>query len=429
MKLKIFLFGLVSGWFWRVTPAVGQPATLSLSEAYALLESRYPDLQKAAVLEQVYANELTQLDIARRPMLFLKAEGRLQSESTHLDKGGAPTPFEIDQPLVFAKPYLEGRYLLYDGGRTEARKSVKKAQLAADLAETEVTRFSIRERINQLFTQIEVVREQSKLLDLSLENLAARKAQVVAAVEEGVRVEGDIIQMDIRILEWEARKKDLAAQMEALLQTLSYWTGRPISDPAQLVWPDLPAPDSIPPLRRPEQDWFGAQRRSVLAQSDLVEVQTRPTLAIFGQAGFGYPNPLNILDNNFSPYALAGVQFEWQIYDWKKKETDREWLTLKARQLDLAAATFDFNLESQKAQYLAEIHRLEAQIEEDQTLADLRKKLLDQVSAQLDEGVVTVSEYLDQATAELAARQQLTVHRANLRARQLAFWSLRGAFF
>ena len=77
-----------------------QRSSLSLNEAYALLEDRYPLLQNEAVIAQIFQKEMKKLDISQRPDLYWKADGRLQSESTSLDAEGGMLPFEIDQPLV-----------------------------------------------------------------------------------------------------------------------------------------------------------------------------------------------------------------------------------------------------------------------------------------------------------------------------------------
>ena len=71
----------------------------------------------------------TQLDIAKKPTIFLKADARIQSESTQLDSEGATLPFDINQPLFSVKPYLEAQYLILDGGINDVQKKLKEVQL------------------------------------------------------------------------------------------------------------------------------------------------------------------------------------------------------------------------------------------------------------------------------------------------------------
>lgn len=77
---------------------------LSLLEAYDLLEKRYPILKNEAILDAIYHKELEQLDKARMPSLYWKADGQIQTGSVSLDTDeGVMLPFEINQPIFNAK--------------------------------------------------------------------------------------------------------------------------------------------------------------------------------------------------------------------------------------------------------------------------------------------------------------------------------------
>lgn len=408
----------------------GQPKTaLSLLEAYELLENRYPALNNADILDEIYAKELDQLDRSRLPRLYLKADGRLQSESTQLDAPeGAMLPFEINQPLVALKTYAEAQYNILDGGTTEAQKKLKQAILKAEQQNIAVDRFALRKRIDQLFVQTIMLREQSKLFDLSLEDIKARKAIISAGIEYGTILESERIKLEVKELELNVQKDNLAFRLSGLLNTLAQLLDVELAPEVILHFPNLASPVTIPPLNRPEQQLFQVQSEAILAQSDWIEAQGQAKLSAYTQAGVGYPNPLNILDNNIAPFGIIGAQFSWQITDWKKSETDKELLHLHAQKLHHAKETFEFNLKAKEANFLAEINRLQNQIEQDKTLAQLQSKLLQQLSAQLDEGVITSTEYVLQVNAELKARQNLLIHETELFKTQLEFWSERGGF-
>ncbi|MEM8909991.1 MAG: hypothetical protein AAGD05_19230, partial [Bacteroidota bacterium] len=116
------------------------------------------------------------------------------------------------------------------------------------------------------------------------------------------------------------------------------------------------------------------------------------------------------------------------IADWKKSSLEKEILSLQAQQLQHTEATFDFNMDAQVANYQAEIQRLQAQLVHDQKIVQLQADLLEQLAAQLDEGVITSVDYLSQVNAELTARQNLLIHQTQLHQTQLEFWNERGAF-
>mgnify|MGYP001428760660 CR=1 FL=1 len=408
-------------------PAFGQiRSQMSLQEGYELLENNYPALKNAGIEQEVLALSLAQLRRDRLPSIDFATEGRYQSQSVQLETEGTPLPFAIDQPLYSVKSYVEARYLLWDGGMNAAQRTLKEAQLAADQQQIEVSRYGLRQRINQLFLHILLLREQAQRFALSLADLEARKAAVAAGVQQGAVLPGELAQLEVRKLELQAQQADLTHRESGLIATLAQLTGTPLAEDVALTFPDLPEPAQIPVLKRPEQELFALQRRAILAQADLITAGRRPKLSLFAQAGAGAPNPLNLLDSGFAPFGLVGAGFTWKITDWKKAQTDRDLLALQAQKVSNQQATFDFNVESQAANYLAALRRLRAQIASDEEIARLQGEILAQAAAQLDAGTLTAHEYVNHVNAELRARQNLAIHKTELLQVQLECWNERG---
>ncbi|MFK7770813.1 MAG: TolC family protein [Saprospiraceae bacterium] len=424
-KINYFL-----GMFLLMTTlSFGQTKTeLSLLEAYSLLEKNYPILQNSGLLEQIYQKDLEQLDIAKKPKLFVKADGRIQSQSVSLVSDNPMIPLEIDQSIWSLKTYAEAQYLILDGGLNDVQRKIKSVKLKADLQNIEVDRFALRERINHLFFGITLLREQSKLFDISLKDLEARKEQVAAGLEMGVLLESELIKIKVKELEIKSMQDNVGFQVEGLVKTLTILLGEEISNEVKLNFPALSSPAEIPNLNRPELEYFKLQREAILAQSDLIDVHKKPQLSAYAQAGIGYPNPLNFLSNKIAPYGILGIQMNWQITDWNKSQVDKDILSLQSQQLIHAEETFNFNLDSKKAQYQSDVNRLLYQIQQDEKIANLQAEILKQLAAQLDEGVITSSEYITQVNAELLSRQNLLIHQTELSKVQVEFWSERGGF-
>lgn len=424
LLLALFLpAGMVEG------QAPGGPAIkrLSLPEAYEMLELRYPSLQNAPLLASIHEKEGDKISQARLPVIYLKADGRAQTQSTQLTvPEGASLPFEINQPLVSAKAYVEAQYVILDGGMGRASREVLDAQFLADLQGLEVERYSLRDRVNQLALGILLLQEQDRLFELSLADIAARKEAVAAGVAQGLLLESELVRMEVRELEIAAQRDNLRAKRKGFAQSLSYLLGREVSVGVRFDFPEMPDPIAVPALDRPEQRLFQLQKEALVANTKLFDAARRPKLSAYAQAGTGYPNPLNILDNNVAPFGLVGAQFSFQLTDWRKSRTEKESLGLRAQQIDNVRKTFEFNLQSQEANYLAEVDRLQGQIILDQRIAVLQAQVLAQLSAQLDEGVITSSDYLEQVNAELRARQNLLIHETELLQVQLDFWNQRG---
>jgi outer membrane protein TolC len=400
--------------------------TLSLTDAYQMLEANYPTLRNAALNDQILRAELDILSLERKPTLNLVGSASLQSETIGFD-GGENAPINIDIPLYNARAYGEVNYIISDGGRLDARKAIKAAEGKLGNQQLEVEKFSRRRRINQLFLGILLNRERVNLFETTLADIAERKSTVAAAVELGAALESQILQLSVREVEIEAQRDDVEGAIARLVANLATLTGQELSVDVDLDLPTLPGPKTITTIVRPELERFQLQRASIMANETMIEADTKPVISAFGQIGLGVPNPLNVFDSGISPYAIGGVNFRWKFKDWGKSEKQRELLQLRTAQLDNQQETFLFNLNAGNEAYLADIERLNRQIEQGRKIAGLQAEILTQLAAQLDNGVITATNYLTQANAELRARQALQIDETRLIELQLNFLNERGS--
>ena len=401
--------------------------SLLLDDAYALLEGNYAVLQNAGLNDRILQTELDILDLQRKPSLYLKGAATLQSEVTKLE-GAENLPISLDLPLYNVRAYGEINYSLHDGGRLAARKKVTRAEGELANQQLELERFALRERVNQLFLGVLLHRERVMLYETTLLDISVRKASIEAAVLEGVVLESELLQLQVREIEIKAERDNVQGQITRLLANLSTLIGQPLAQDVELRLPDLPALTVIPELNRPEFRLFDLQRAAILANDDLIDTDTRPVLSAFAQAGLGIPNPVNLFDNNISPYAIGGVNFQWKFKDWGKAQKQKEILELRVAQLQHQEETLRFNLNVGTEAYLADVQRLQDQITQDEQIVTLQAQILEQLAAQLDNGIITSADYLVQANAALKARQQLKIHETQLQQLQLNFLNNRGSF-
>ncbi|MEL7119508.1 MAG: TolC family protein [Bacteroidota bacterium] len=400
---------------------------LKLTDAYQMLEERYPLLKDEDIVVQINEKELEKIEKEKLPTINFKVDGRLQSQSVELD-AGEMAPIDINQPLVALQSYLEATYMVMDGGIKDAQKKLKNIQMKVDQQNLKVEKYALRNLINQFFLGIKTLKTQEELIEISLKDLEARAVVVKAGVEYGTLLESELTKIEVKQLELTAMQSDLNQQIEKTAATLSAYIDQPVTAETQLIFPDLPDHEVIPDIERPEHELFELQRQSILAQSDLIEAGLKPKLGAFAQAGVGYPNPLNLLDSGVAPYGLIGVNFEWKLSDWKKSSTEKQLLSLQAQRLNNAEETFNFNIQMQEDSYLGDVRRLKNQIQYDSRIAEKQSLILNQLSAQLDEGVITATDYLLQVNAELSARQNVVIHEVELLKVQLEFLNQRGGY-
>jgi outer membrane protein TolC len=99
---------------------------------------------------------------------------------------------------------------------------------------------------------------------------------------------------------------------------------------------------------------------------------------------------------------------------------------INSRVVDLQKETFVLNTNTQLKQQQSEIEKLEQLIATDQAIIDLRKSVKDAAAAQLENGVITSSDYLRELNAEDQAKQALITHQLQLLQAQINYQTILG---
>ncbi len=420
--LLIFLglFSIVNGYTQSLD-------TLSLFQAYELAKQNYPLLKNKTLLHEATTLRLENLNKSRLPTIEWKADATLQSETVEFP-GDSPLPFKLDLPLFNAKTYLEGQYLIFDGGINSAQKELESLQLEASQQSIEVDMNSLKGQINQFFIGVLLSKEQISLLEVTLKDLEIRKETLESGVRHGVVLESEVDKVSVKQLEITAEIEKIESDVKALIAVLERYVGVKLSKDLKLF---LPATDDFQlglQLNRPEQELFRLQKQALLANENLIQGVKRPKVSAFVRAGVGYANPLNLFDTSLSPYALGGLAFSWNLFDWGKSERDRQLLTVQSMVIDNQLETFEHNINLTEGKFREDIAKLEKQLLRDNEIAVLQNKILKQLAVQLEHGVITVSDYLIQANAELRARQQLQLHKTQLTQIKIDYLTQRGVF-
>jgi len=118
----------------------------------------------------------------------------------------------------------------------------------------------------------------------------------------------------------------------------------------------------------------------------------------------------------------------WKIFDWDKTDKERQLLTVRSRLIENQQSAFEYNIDVQQQQILEAIATLESLIGRDEEILRLQQEVLKQASAQLDQGVITSSEYLDEVNAHIRAELNLEQHRLQLQQTKVNYLTLKGRY-
>jgi outer membrane protein TolC len=88
--------------------------------------------------------------------------------------------------------------------------------------------------------------------------------------------------------------------------------------------------------------------------------------------------------------------------------------------------TFDRNVTVTVQQYIADISKFGELIKADLQIIELRESITKSASSQLDNGVITSTEYLQELNAEMLAKLNLATHQVQLKQARINYLAATG---
>ena len=145
----------------------------------------------------------------------------------------------------------------------------------------------------------------------------------------------------------------------------------------------------------------------------LLSASKKPRVELFLQGGYGRPG-LNMLENEFNLYYLGGIRFSWQLSGLYTFRGEKELLNIRRQSVGIQRETFLFNTGLTTNQYQVEIAKLHRLIEVDDEIISLRTKVRQTAAVQLEEGVITSTDFIREVNAEDQAKQNRVLHETQL---------------
>lgn len=418
------LVGVFWGLAFGITGFTQTTNPVSLEQCYAWAEETYPLREKLPLLEQASQLRIDQIRTERLPQIEAIAQASWQSEVVDFPLEVPGMGDLLDLPLYRAQATVQAGYLIYDGGLAKARIEQETRSLKAEKQGVAADVYKLKETVNLFFFNTLLLQEKQQILQTSLANLNAQLGRIEAGIRNGVALPSAASQIQVEILKIQAQIAETSLAEESFRKQLSDLTGQAQEALKALELPDIPA--SPRPLNRPELLFIDLQKESLAHREALLEAARRPKVNAFASGGLGYPNPLNFFDEEIAPFAQVGLQAKWTIYDWGKLKKDRELLSVQQSILDNQRKVLETNLDRADAHFLQQMASLEQQLIFDQQIAELQANLLQTISAQVDNGVATTTDYLLQSNAETLARLQLKTHEIQLAQVKAGYWVHRG---
>ena len=165
----------------------------------------------------------------------------------------------------------------------------------------------------------------------------------------------------------------------------------------------------ISDISRPELALFGAQKARLDAAIDLTGKKRMPKVYGFAQLGYGKPG-LNMFKTDPADFYIVGAKVSWNIWDWNMNKNEKQILNIQKDVIQNQQETFERNINIAKENELANITKAEMMIKQDEELIKLRERISKYTFSQVENGVKTSTDYINDSNAELNAKINYQLH-------------------
>lgn len=364
---------------------VGGQESVTITQCYEWARANYPQIHQMGLIDQTERYSLSNVGKAWLPQLSVSGKASYQSDVTKLpldgDKISSLLPgFEIpslskDQYQVVAQV----DQTIWDGGSTRSARALTRAEAIAN-----------RE---QLESELQVNIERIK-----------------AMMDNGVANQSDLESMEVELLNARQNEIELKASRTAYRQMLATFINKPLTDQVVLRTPESPERSLSTQINRPELRALDAKSEWIETQNKQVTAGLMPRIGAFVQGGYGRPG-LNMLEDSFEPYYVAGVRLSWNLGKLYTLKNDRRKIEVSRRQIDVQRETFLFNTRLQLLRQNTEIKKMTDLMRADDDIIRLRTSIKQAAEVKLENGVISVTDLIREINAEDMARQTAAAHR------------------
>jgi outer membrane protein TolC len=411
----IFLL-IMYGWCY------GQASdTLTIFECYEHAVENYPVARQKEYFEDSYGNKIRNIKSSWYPSIALGGQGSYQSDVTEISVPGMDLP---SQPHDQYKVFVELNQSIYDGGTSKAQKRIESSNFEIELQQVEVELSSLKRRITGIYFSVLLLDKQQQLLGLMLDEMNEKLDVIESGIKNGILLPSDKSILQAEILKIKQKILDASLSRSSMLKSLGELTGLPLN---QFTHLELPGDNFIYEGKssRPEYRMFELKKINMDISSKLMETGRRPRIFAFSQAGYGKPG-LNMLNDEFDTYYLIGLGFKWNFLDWGDTKRKEKILGSQKDIIDTRVEVFEKNLNIQLENEMANIRKYENFAELDSIMVKLRVEIKESSFSQLQNGVITSTDFLNELNAEMQARIQMETHIILLQQSLFNYLTLKG---
>ena len=411
MRRSIFIiFTLLHGF---IVPSV---MAQSLEECQQAAEKNYPLIRQYGLIEKTTELTVDNIQKGWLPQVSASAQATYQS-----DVPSWPDQMEtmMNGMGIHMKGLKKDQYrvgidvsqTIYDGGAISSRKTIAREQGNVEAAQTEVSIYNVRKRVNEMYFALLLLDEQIKLNSDLQALLSGNERKLASMVKGGTAAESDWLNVKAERLNVVQQATGLASQKQMLQRMLSTFCGMEVKEVQKpLMYATMTQEQKGV---RPELKALDAKINLLNAQEKALDAALKPKFGVFAQGYYGYPG-MNMFEDmmrhNWSLNGLIGARLTWNIGALYTRKNDKERINDQRSMINVQREVFLFNNNMEQIQQSENIERYQKLMKDDEEIIKLRSAVRKAAESKLAHGIIDVNDLVREINAENAARVQQSIH-------------------
>ena len=411
-KVNGWLKGLLPFYLFTLLPLSAQ----TLEECQQAAEHNYPLIRQYDLIAKTTELTVSNIQKGWLPQVSASAQATLQS-----DVSAFPDQIQqvyqtmgIDMKGLRKDQYRVGidiQQTVFDGGAISSQKAIARELGNVQTAQTEVSLYHVRQRVNEMYFGLLLLDEQMALNRDLQELLAQNEKKLASMLKNGTAAESDYQSVKAERLNAVQQLASLEAQRNTLARMLSTFCGIEVTAPVMPV--NYAATESQQTGKRPELRAVDAQLRLADAQEKALDAALMPKLGVFAQGFYGYPGYNlfeDMMNRKWSLNGMIGARLTWNIGALYTRKNDKAKIQLQRETAENQRDVFLFNNQLEQIQQNEDIKRYQSQMKDDEEIITLRSAVRKAAESKLAHGITDVNDLVKEINAENAARVQQSVH-------------------
>ena len=385
----------------------------TLEECQTAAEHNYPLIQQYDLIGKTTSLTVSNIQKGWLPQVSAIAQATYQSDvpswpeqmqSVYQQMGLDMKGLKKDQYKIG----VDVNQVIYDGGVIQSQKELALRQGAVQEAQTAVTLYQVRQRVNEMFFALLLLNEQILLNNDLQELLNANEKKLSSMYKRGTAAESDYLSVKAERLKVIQQATNMESQKRTLQMMLSTFCGLEVKEPVKPAAMEVGTMGSRPELRLVD-----AQLSLADAQEKMLSASLKPKLSVFASGYYGYPGYnmfKDMMSRSWSLNGMIGARLTWNIGAFYTHKNDREKILLQREMAENSHNIFLFNNRLEQLQQNEDINRYRQLMSADEEILSLRSSVRKAAESKLAHGIIDVNDLVKEINSENAARVQRSVH-------------------